>query len=50
MPFREKDTQLYREDEKSGHKKLGPEQREELIKVGLFLPCMAISLASLSIC
>jgi hypothetical protein len=35
MSFRERDTQLYREDEKSGHKKLGPEQREELIKVGL---------------
>ncbi|KAI1818441.1 Undecaprenyl diphosphate synthase [Poronia punctata] len=32
MAFREKDTQLYREDERIGHKKLGPDQREELIK------------------
>ncbi|KAI0391800.1 Undecaprenyl diphosphate synthase [Xylariaceae sp. FL0594] len=32
MSYRAKDTQTYREDEKSGHTKLGPEQREELIK------------------
>ncbi|KAI0401853.1 Undecaprenyl diphosphate synthase [Xylaria palmicola] len=32
MPFSGKDTQTYREDEKSGHKILGPDQREELAK------------------
>ncbi|KAI2629043.1 Undecaprenyl diphosphate synthase [Xylaria nigripes] len=32
MSFRAKDTQLYREDEKAGYTKLGPEQREELVK------------------
>lgn len=32
MSFRTRDTQIYREDEKVGHTKLGPEQREELIK------------------
>jgi hypothetical protein len=34
MSFRARDTQIYREDEKSGHKILGREQREELVKVG----------------
>ncbi|KAI8952121.1 Undecaprenyl diphosphate synthase [Xylaria longipes] len=32
MSFIARDTQIYREDEKSGHKKLRPEQREELLK------------------
>ncbi|KAJ8129920.1 hypothetical protein O1611_g3710 [Lasiodiplodia mahajangana] len=32
MPFTAKDTQIYREDEKLGHKKLGVEQREALVK------------------
>ena len=41
MSFRAKDTQIYREDEKSGHQKLRPEQREELIKVSLSLSLLA---------
>ncbi|KAI1190950.1 Undecaprenyl diphosphate synthase [Nemania serpens] len=32
MSFTAKDTQLYRQDEKSGHRVLGVEQREELVK------------------
>ncbi|KAI8632349.1 Undecaprenyl diphosphate synthase [Xylariaceae sp. FL1651] len=37
MSFSARDTQIYREDEKSGHRKLGPQQREELVKVGLYI-------------
>ncbi|KAI1431462.1 Undecaprenyl diphosphate synthase [Xylaria sp. CBS 124048] len=32
MSFTAKDTRIYREDEKSGHQKLRPEQREDLVK------------------
>ncbi|TGJ85899.1 hypothetical protein E0Z10_g2849 [Xylaria hypoxylon] len=32
MSFTAKDTKIYREDEKSGHSKLGAEEREELVK------------------
>ncbi|KAI1333397.1 Undecaprenyl diphosphate synthase [Xylariaceae sp. FL0255] len=32
MPPTAKDTQTYRDDEKSGHTKLGPAEREELVK------------------
>ncbi|KAI1166877.1 Undecaprenyl diphosphate synthase [Nemania serpens] len=32
MSFSAKDTQLYRQDEKSGHRVLGAERREELVK------------------
>ncbi|CAJ2501714.1 Uu.00g045670.m01.CDS01 [Anthostomella pinea] len=32
MSFNARDTQLYREDERAGHTKLGVEEREELVK------------------
>ncbi len=35
MSFTQKDIEIYREDEKSRHRKLGVEEREELVKVGL---------------
>ena len=35
MSFKQKDIEIYREDEKSGHRKLGAEAREELVKVCL---------------
>ncbi|GAP83464.2 putative di- -cis-decaprenylcistransferase [Rosellinia necatrix] len=38
MSFRSRDTQIYREDEKSGHTTLGAEDREELVKKHLPAP------------
>ncbi|KAH9909390.1 Decaprenyl diphosphate synthase-like protein [Xylariomycetidae sp. FL2044] len=35
MSFNARDTQTYRQDEKSGHKILAPQQREELVKAYL---------------
>lgn len=35
MSFTSKDTKLYREDEKAGHKSLGVKEREKLVKVSL---------------
>lgn len=35
MSFTAKDTQIYRQDERSGHSKLGVEEREKLVKVSL---------------
>ncbi|KAI1382144.1 Undecaprenyl diphosphate synthase [Hypoxylon crocopeplum] len=32
MPFNSKDTKLYREDEKTGHKNLGVQEREKLVQ------------------
>ncbi|KAJ2985744.1 hypothetical protein NUW58_g5367 [Xylaria curta] len=39
MSFSARDTQLYRDDEKSGHRKLGPEQREDLVKLKADVVC-----------